>query len=87
MNTVGWPTGIRCPRCCRREIAYNGNYFCSGWGPLDGDSERVCTWALPSAEDDISAHPNYILLEAALIASQTPEVREKNQADPRRSQK
>lgn len=43
------PTGLRCPRCCRREIVYNGNYFCSG---LD---EGDCKWALPHGDP----HPDY----------------------------
>ena len=33
-------TGVRCPRCQRREIVYNGNYFCAGF---DGGE---CRWAL-----------------------------------------
>lgn len=45
-----WNTGIRCPRCCLREVVYNGNYFCSGFDDDD------CEWAL-GPHDEIVKDP------------------------------
>lgn len=36
--------GVRCPRCCKREIVYNGNYFCAGF------DDNECRWALPDGD-------------------------------------
>lgn len=32
------PVGVRCPRCQKHEVVYNGNYFCF--------DERDCGWVL-----------------------------------------
>lgn len=44
-------TGVRCPRCQRREVVYNGNYFCAGFD--DGE----CRGALPHTEDPMIFDP------------------------------
>lgn len=67
---LGWHTGIRCPRCQMREIIYNGNYFCSGYGDLWSGGPMDCEWALPSDEDDLGDEPHHVLLGEALVASQ-----------------
>lgn len=62
-------TGVRCPRCCQREIVYNGNYFCAGF-----DSGE-CRWALPHADPLLDPEtgryydtdPHYLDLEDVLI--------------------
>lgn len=64
----GWHTGIRCPRCQEREVIYNGNYFCSGYGWVE--DEMLCDWALPDAELPPHTEPHHVLLQEALIASQ-----------------
>lgn len=71
-GALGWPTGIRCPRCLQREIVYNGNYFCSGYGDIfgPGNHEQECGWALPRP-DDMDCDPHHRDLQAALIESMT----------------
>lgn len=66
---LGWHTGIRCPRCQEREIIYNGNYFCAGFGDWGDPRPAKCEWALPHEEDGTSG-PHYRDLEKALIKSQ-----------------
>lgn len=64
-------TGIRCPRCCMREIVYNGNYYCWGMAYMDG-REPECGWALP--HDDAypdGVPPAYHNLTQMLILSMT----------------
>lgn len=39
-------TGVRCPRCQRREVVYNGNYFCAGFDDYE------CRWALGGHHDE-----------------------------------
>ena len=45
---IVFATGIRCPRCCKREIVYNGNYYCDGFTFPDPQ----CEWALPHDDND-----------------------------------
>lgn len=71
----GWHTGIRCPRCCEREIVYNGNYFCRG---LTFDNPS-CGWALPHTDEPPHfTEPHHVALQKALTRTQRrrPESRE-----------
>lgn len=68
-DPLGWHTGIRCPRCQTREVIYNGNYFCSGFGDWDA-RKSDCEWALPHTDEPPFTDPHLVLLEEALIATQ-----------------
>jgi hypothetical protein len=82
-NALGWATGIRCPRCCRREIVYNGNYFCSGYGDIvgTGDSKQECGWALPHSDEwPEGCEPHHLALQRALIATQYERIEREKRA-------
>lgn len=68
-NPIGWHTGILCPRCHVREIIYNGNYFCAGFGEF-GEVQQ-CGWALPHTDEAPHfTEPHHVDLQNALINSQ-----------------
>lgn len=49
--------GVRCPRCQKREIVYNGNYFCAGF------DDEECRWALPHEDPVVDSETGRVYEE------------------------